>query len=162
MTTSGTERTFRYLPGSVPFHAALVTLGLVAIYRAVQRPDWMSTTGVLLVVFMVLGGAYFAWGGVCHFIITWRISVTPTHLIATHPYRRARVALPWDTIVRVTKQPRAPFAPGRLRISQVETSDHRTIVVGAHLGGYSDFLEELRSRAVNCQVFDAYLSATDG
>lgn len=161
MTASESELSFKYFPGGVLVYAGLAALILYGTYRILRDPDVISFLGIVLLVFTLLAGIYSAYAGALLWPISWRFRLTPSHLIATHEYRRARLEVPWETIVRVTKQPRPVFGPGRLRISQIETTDHRTILVGAHLHRYATFLEELKARAVNCRVFDPYLSETD-
>lgn len=161
MTTLESELSFKYFPGGVLVYAAFAALSVYVTNRILRDPDVISLLGIFLLVATCLTGVYCAYASVLSWPISWRFTLTPSHLIATHEYRRARLEVPWETIVRVTKKPRPVFGPGRLRISRIETTDHRTILVGAHLHRYATFLEELKARAVNCRVFDPYLSETD-
>ena len=89
----------------------------------------------------------------------WRFHVTSRHLIAVRVLRRQRIQIPWEQIARVTKLPR--WERGGLSFSQIETTDGQKVAFGTHLMGYKRFIQELKTRATACKVFDAYADEWD-
>lgn len=141
--------------------AAFALLSLYVLGRLVHDPDVVSPTGIFLMVTASLMGAVSCRSVVLHWTISWRFRITPSHLVARHDYRRTRLEVPWASIIRVSRLPRRLVGPGRLLMSEIETGTGERIRFATHLHDYVAFLEELKARAVNCQIFDPYLSGAD-
>jgi hypothetical protein len=155
---------FRYLPGFLPLIIGLglfgFVVGLIGIPYFGARDGWlMSPKGVFLFL-LAIAGNLFVWLVISKiWQLHWRFTLTTTHLIAGHRLRGQRIEIPWESIVSVRKLPRAWWARGGggLAVSQIETASGQQIPFMTHLMlGYDRFLKEIRSRAVNCRVFDPY------
>lgn len=159
---------FRYLPGGLPITIASGLASLYALFYVVTvgiKYKWLVSPKGILILGIVIGGNFFVWSLIA---TLWhnhrRFTFTPTHLIAIHRIRGERVEVPWESIVRVRKLPRAWWARGGggLGISVIETVDGQAIPVMTHwMLRYKKFLEELQARAINCQSFDPYWSEWD-
>ena len=154
--------TFRYLPGFLPMTIGLGIFFIYGSYLLVTDRTVLSPKGIFLLV-LAIAGNLVLWSLIVTLWQTyWNFIFTPTHLIAVHRLRSKRVEVPWEAIVRVRKLPRAWWGRGgRGGFNQIETAEGQTIPVGVHLLRYKQFLEELRARAINCQVFDPYRSEWD-
>jgi hypothetical protein len=157
---------FRYIPGFISLVTALAIFilyyGLLALLWDVMKFGDMPSPKTILVIVLGIAGNLLLWSAVVKlWQLNWRFTFTPTHLIAVHLLRRERVEIPWATITRVSKLPRAWWARGGggLGVSQIETADGRKIPFMTHLMlRYSRFLNELKARATSCQSFDPYWS----
>lgn len=142
-----------------------IGLGVFFIYGSyllVTDRTVLSPKGLVLLL-LAMAGNLVLWALIVTLWRThWRFTFTPTHLIAIHRLRGKRVEIPWESIVRVRKLPRAWWGRGGSGgFNQIETTDGRTVPVGVHLLRYKQFLEELKARAVNCREFDPYWSEWD-
>lgn len=159
---------FRYFPGTLPVVAGVGIFFVYGFYLIISvgiKYGWLLSPKGIFALGGVIVSNLFVWSLIP---ILWRnhlrFTFTPTHLIAIHRLRGERVEVPWESIVRVRKLPRAWWARGGggLGISVIETSDGQAIPVMTHgMLGYRRFLRELQARAVKCQSFDPYWSEWD-
>lgn len=161
MAVPPADSSFRYVPGGVLVSVALAAVSFYGVVLMLRTPDIVSPKGILLLAISSVAGAIMSYGAALHWTLSWRFTITPTHLRARHEYRRTHLEVPWSSIVRVTRLPRRLFGPGRLLMSEIETRTGDRIRFATHLRNYATFLNEVRTRAVNCRVFDPYPGETD-
>jgi hypothetical protein len=154
---------FRYLPGFLPLSVGVAIFLLYGLYLGITHPSFLSSLTspkvIFLLALMILGIVIMWVLLVKLWRTNWRFHVTSSHLIAVHVLRRQRIQIPWEQIARVTKLPR--WERGGLSFSQIETTDGQKIPFGTNLMGYKRFLQELKTRATACKVFDAYADEWD-
>ncbi len=90
----------------------------------------------------------------------WRtrtaLTTTPEALLVADRILRRRRKVPWQTITAVTRWDDPWWRRiGRLALNEIVT-DGDPIIFGTHLFWYSEFVAELRRRAVNCRQFDPH------
>jgi hypothetical protein len=128
-----------------------------AIVIVLRDPALVSINGLLFVVLLIAGES-------CALPVLWRLwqssvtfVVTPPKLVVVHQILRTRSEFEWSAIQSVRRASPSLWTRGAAwRFTEISIDGGRGIVFGPHLSRYSDFLRELRSRALNCREFDQF------
>lgn len=161
-----TNESFRYIPGFFPLAVAVGIFFLYGFYLVVnvgRTHGWLFEAKGVLALVLGIASVIFVWSLVVSLWRTnWKFTITSTHFIAVHWYRRRRVEVPWRSITRVSKLPRSWWnGRGGIAFSQIDTAEGHRIQFRTDMLRYRRFLEQLEARAVNCATFEAYRDEWD-